>query len=160
MDDNDFRRSSLGDGKVWSEGDPCGCKKVDKHLYINDYEISMSIKLTTAWGPEAAQPGLAYWSLTIWQNLDYTYVNLDYTCTQKVTSGNVHKNWTAIVLYVAESLRGRNVLQSNCCSLFYIYSMLKVNLTITNNVAMSFYIMFSIIMAIITAIRRVPWLAS
>ena len=43
-------------------------------------------------GPEAAQPGLAYGSLTILQNLDYTYVDLDYTCTQKVTSSNVHKN--------------------------------------------------------------------
>ena len=29
----------------------------------------MIIKVTTAWGPEAAQPGLAYWSLTVSQTL-------------------------------------------------------------------------------------------
>ena len=55
-------------------------------------KISMSIKVTAARRPGAAQPGLAYWSLTILENLDYTYVNLDYTCTQKVTASSVHKN--------------------------------------------------------------------
>ena len=33
MDDNDFRRSSSGDGRVGSDEDPCGCKKVDKYHY-------------------------------------------------------------------------------------------------------------------------------